>query len=65
MFQDGMDLVQRYAREPLYELGDLCAVLEIFEQGRDWYSSAAKHPRAAHALTVAFDYRAGGPVDHD
>ena len=64
MLQDGANLLNGDAREPLNELGYECAVFEVLEERRDRHSGAAKYPGAAHALRVAFNGRTGGPIDH-
>jgi hypothetical protein len=62
MLQDGANLLDGDAREPLNELGYECAVFEVLEERRNRHSGAAKYPGAAHALRVAFNGRTGGPI---
>jgi len=42
----------------------LCPIFEILEEGSYRDTSAAKHPRATHALGVTFNGWARRPIDH-
>jgi hypothetical protein len=64
VFEHGADLVERYARKPPDELGNIGAVLEVFEQRRHRYARAVKHPRPADTVRIALDRRTTGPIDH-
>lgn len=53
------DLVFSSARVPGQKLAHRCAILEVLEERRYWYSGSAKHPGATHAIRVALDGVAG------
>jgi len=65
MLQYGANLLNRDAGEPLNELRYERAVFEVLEERCHRHSSAAKHPSPTHALRIAFDGRACGPINHD
>jgi hypothetical protein len=64
MLQDGANLLDGDAREPLNELRYECAVFEVLEKGRDRHSGAAKYPGATHALGIALNGQTSRPVNH-
>ena len=65
MLQDGANLLDDDAGKPFNELRYECAVFKVLEERCDRHPSAAKHPSAAHALRIALDGRACGPINHD
>ena len=58
MLQHGACLLQGDALKQRSELADWNAVFEILEERSDGHPRAAKHPRPAPALGVAFRSRA-------
>jgi hypothetical protein len=64
MLQNGANLLDGDAREPLNELRYECAVFEVLEKGRDRHSGAAKYPGATNALGIALNGQTSGPVNH-
>ena len=65
VFQHVFRLGQRDSGKPLDELVEGSVFLKILEQRRDGHPRAAKNPSATHAIGVAFDIEAGGPVNHE
>lgn len=65
MLQYGLDLLARYARKPIEELGDGGAVLEIIEERAHGHASAAKYPRPACNPRGLFDHSAIPPIQHE
>jgi hypothetical protein len=57
LLEHGLDLLQAHTRKPLYKLIERCAVMEVVEQSRDWYTCARKARRAAHDVGVLGDSR--------
>jgi hypothetical protein len=57
MLQHCANLLEGDTRKPLNELGDLRAVLEIFEQGGNRNSCTHEDPRASNSLRIALDGR--------
>ena len=64
VLQNGAYLFERDAREPIDELRDEGAILEIREQRGYRYPASAEHPSSAHTFWVALNCWAGGPIDH-
>ena len=64
MLQYGANLLNSNAGKPLNELRYERAVFEVLEERRNRHSSTAKHPGPTHALRIAFDGRACGPINH-
>jgi hypothetical protein len=64
VLQHSAYLLESHTGEPLDELRRQCTVLEVLEEGCNWYSRASKDPRSADAVWVALDYGAGRPIDH-
>ena len=65
MLQDGANLLDGDAVEPLNELRYERAVFEVLEERRHRDSGAAKYPDTAHSLVIAFNRRTSGPIDHN
>lgn len=65
MRQYGANLINGDAGKPLNELRYECAVFEVLEECCDRHPSAAERPGSAHALRIAFDSRACGPINHE
>ena len=65
MFEHGANLFRRDAGKPLHELGNLRAILEVFEQRGNGHARAAEHPGSAYPLGVPFDGGASRPIDHE
>ncbi len=64
VLQHSANLFDRDAWEPLHELRNLRAALQIFEQGSDWNSRSRENPGAADSLRIALYCRTRGPIDH-
>jgi len=65
MLQYGANLLDGDAGKPFNELRYECAVFEVLEERCDRHPSSSKHPGATHALRIALDGRACGPINHD
>ena len=65
VLQHGARLFKCDARKQFRKLAYLHAILKVFEESRDWYARATKHPCATQALGVEFDSRTGRPVNHE
>ena len=65
MLQYGANLLDGNAGKPLNELRYERAVFEVLEERCDRNPSTAKHPSPTHALRIAFDSRAFGPINHE
>ena len=65
MLQHGASLLDSYARKPLDELRYEGAILEILEERGDRHPGTAEYPRTTHAFGVAFNSRAGRPINHE
>jgi hypothetical protein len=64
MVEHDADLVFAYTWEPIYEIGDVRTVLEIFEKRRYGDSGATKYPSSAHSAGTSFYGFTGIPIDH-
>jgi hypothetical protein len=64
MFQDGTGLLLGDTREPFQKFLHRRAAFNILEQRGHGDARAAKHPRTADTISVAFNSNAGSPVDH-
>ena len=64
VLQDGANLLERYAGEPLHELCDESSVLKILEQGCHRHARTAEQPSSADTVRVALNRWARGPVHH-
>jgi hypothetical protein len=58
VFEDGTSLFEPNPREPLQELRELGAILDILEQSDHRDAGAPKHPSPAYALGMSFNGRA-------
>ena len=65
MLQYGANLLNGDAGKPLNELRYERAIFEVLEESCHRHPSAAKHPSSTHALRIAVDSRACGPVNHE
>jgi hypothetical protein len=64
MFQDGTGLLLGDTREPFQKFPHRRSTFNILEQSGHGDARAAKHPRTADTISVAFNSNAGSPVDH-
>ena len=64
MFQDSTDLLLGDTRKPFQKIIHRRTAFNILEQGGNGDTRAAKNPRAADTIGVAFNSSATGPVDH-
>src|ERR1044071_2148036 len=64
MLEDSFRLLSGDSREPLEELFESCAGLEILEQRRDGHARAPEYPGAAHPVGAPPTCRALRPVQH-
>jgi len=65
MLQYGANLLNGDAGKPLNELRYERTVFEVLEKRCNRHPSAAKHPSSTHALRIAFDGGACGPINHE
>ena len=59
-----LGLLARDAGKPGKKIGELCPVLQVFEQRVDGNARAPEHPGATDALAIPLDGRTGRPVNH-
>ena len=64
MLQHGASLLDGDSGEPLDELRYEGTIFEVLEERGDRHPGTAEHPRITHAFGVAFNSRAGRPIDH-
>jgi hypothetical protein len=64
MFQDGTGLLLGDTREPFQKFLHRRSTFNILEQSGHGDARAAKHPRTANTISVAFNSNAGSPVNH-
>jgi len=65
VFENGFDLLVRYAGEPFQELIHCRSTLDVLEQSMNGYACAVKHPRTAYDVRISLNRHASAPVQHD